>query len=104
MLQFSLLIIYTRLLELTKSLVPQTQALFNISLTAQLSSRTTYASSGPSCLLGTSFLSGNLVQSGSHGIVVAVLFPVKKSVIFVRRLFAVEDGFAIVRKSLANLD
>ena len=48
----------------------------------------TYAPSGAPCLRGTSFLLGNFVQSGSKGIVVAVLFPVKKSETLESRLFA----------------
>ena len=39
---------------------------------------------------------GNLVELGSHGIVVAVLFMVKKSVICVSREFAVFFGSVIV--------
>ena len=46
---------------------------------------------------GSSCLVGNLVELGSHGIVVAVLFMVKKSVICVRRVLAVFFGSAIVR-------
>lgn len=45
---------------------------------------------------GSSFLVGNLVELGSHGIVVAVLFMVKKSVICVNREFAVFFGSVIV--------
>jgi hypothetical protein len=45
---------------------------------------------------GSSFLVGNLVELGSHGMVVAVLFMVKKSVICVNREFAVFFGSVIV--------
>jgi hypothetical protein len=45
---------------------------------------------------GSSFLVGNLVELGSHGMVVAVLFIVKKSVICVNREFAVFFGSVIV--------
>ena len=43
---------------------------------------------------------GNLVEFGSHGMVVAVLFMVKKSVICVNRAFAVFFGSVIVTWSL----
>lgn len=50
----------------------------------------TYAPSGASSLLGTSFLIGNLVQLGSHGIALAVRLPVRKSLTCVRRLLALD--------------
>ena len=56
-----------------KSSLPQTQA----------------ASSGAPSIAGNSFRVGNLVEFGSHGIVVAVLFPVRKSLTCVRRRLAV---------------
>lgn len=46
----------------------------------------TYAPSGASSLLGTSFLDGNLVELGSNGIVAAVLLPVKESATCVSRV------------------
>lgn len=45
---------------------------------------------------GSSLRVGNFVEFGSHGIVVAVLFIVKKSVICVKRVLAVFFGSAIV--------
>jgi len=48
----------------------------------------TYAPSGASSLLGTSLRFGNLVESGENGITVAVLLPVRKSVICVIRFVA----------------
>jgi hypothetical protein len=53
--------------------------------TLSFSPQTHAASSGAPVICGNSFLVGNLVQSGSHGMVVAVLFIVKKSVICVKR-------------------
>lgn len=52
---------------------------------------------------GSSFLEGNLVELGSQGIVVAVLFMVKKSVICVNREFALVFGSVIVRLHLVQV-
>lgn len=46
---------------------------------------------------------GNLVESGSNGMVIAVLFRVKKSVTCVNRLFAVEVPSDILTTILRGL-
>jgi hypothetical protein len=59
--------------KLAESFSPQTQA----------------ASAGAPAMVGNSFLVGNVVHSGSHGIVVAVLFIMKNALVCVNRSFAI---------------
>jgi hypothetical protein len=66
-----------------------------LDFTYERSSKGTYAPSGASSLRGTSRLLGNFVQLGSHGIEVAVLLRVKKSVTCVKRLF-VSDFLSVI--------
>lgn len=56
---------------------------FKVSLTFRTTRSRTHAPGGAPGISGSSFLDGNFVESGSNGIVVAVLLKVKTSAILV---------------------
>jgi hypothetical protein len=68
--------------------------------TLSLSPQTQAASSGAPGIRGSSFLVGNIVLFGSQGIVVAVLFIVKKSLTWVKRWLAVLFGSVMMDDTL----